>query len=186
MHEAGKSVGVVRTRIPLTILLRSGNDVSRIPVTPFSYVLNMRLRYAASHFGPPFVPQRILTCFCTLFRLHSLSCVAHPCIQPTSQGLAPRYYCTPCEKQVTNKQPMYTDLFHCWRHGGSPVGTSPMTAIHKFNETRSTVKIRSFLNTRLTEDSFLSVDRAVCQCRKKCLVIHVAISSASSLAKDRD
>jgi len=185
MHEAGKSA-VVRTRIPPTILLRSGNDVTRIPFTPLSYVLNKRLRPADSHFGPPFIPRRILTYFCVVFRLHLLSCVAQPCIQRNSQGLAPRCYRTPCEKQVTNKRQCILI------YSTADVTVGRLSARHRWQpyinlmRPGSTVKIRSFLNTRLTEDSFLSVGRAACQCRKKCLVIHVAISSASSLAKDRD
>jgi hypothetical protein len=188
MYEACKSVGVVRTRIPPTILLRSGNDVPCIsyPLYPSQLCFEHAPSSCRLSFWTPFHSTADCDMFCMLFCLWSLSCIAHPRIQCTSHGLAIRCYCTPCEKQVTNKQPMYTDLFYCWRHGGSPVGTSPMTAIHKFNDTRSTVKIRSFLNKRLTEDSLLSVGRAVCQCREKCLVMHVAIPCASSLANDRD
>lgn len=78
-----------------------------------SVVLNMRLGPAAIHFGPTCIPQRVLACFCTLFRLHAMSGIIHPCIRCTSQGLVTRCYCTPFEKQATNKQRMYTDLFYC-------------------------------------------------------------------------
>jgi len=140
------------------MLLRSGNDVSRIPLLhsvmfwTCAFVLpTLILVLLSTHSGFWRVFACCFVCIHYLALLIHVSSVLH-------KDSPLRCYCTPCEKQVTNKQPMYTDLFYCWRHGGSPVGTSPMTAIHKFNETQEYCENQIF-SEHVPDRGFFPVSR---------------------------